>query len=243
MGVMDRARRQIPASGDYLDKENLVRDQEPMALVSVSYDERPSNTWGPRWVVTIQPWYEDQETPHGLLTFTALPTRNPVFEDLQAQIEENGNEPVGPVVLIREKSQKGFRYYTFSDFNEDGAGSEQPAVPVPAPAPRAARPAAPAPVETEPKPKRGRPYGSRNRPKEEPSATSTPVASPSKPAERAVAGTEQILAVGEAVCPKCQQVVRGRVLSDETGARVIIHAHCPVSNQAEVLQVSEEISA
>src|SRR5205823_4761235 len=77
---------------------------------------------------------------------TANPTRNPFFEDLQLQIEENQNEPIGPCVVIKGKSQKGYRYYTLDDWKEGGAsqvnGSEEPS---PAPA-RPARPAASAPA-------------------------------------------------------------------------------------------------
>ena len=159
MGVADRARKQMPSSGDYLDKDDLIRAQdEPFGIKSVVYDEKGSN-YGPRWVLSLIPWFEEQEAPKGLLTFTANPTRNPFMEDLQLQIDENDGEPIGPCVLIKDKSQKGYRYYTIDDWSETPTD-----VPTPAPA-RPARPSAPAPQQEvaaanppEPeKPKRGRP--------------------------------------------------------------------------------------
>src|SRR5438132_7079729 len=108
---MQRANSRIPpvgGGGDYLDKDELIRDQQPMAIKSVNFDAHGSQ-FGPRWVVSIGPWFEDQDGPEGLLTFTNSPTRQPVFEDLQVQIEESGNQPIGPVILVKGKSQQGYR--------------------------------------------------------------------------------------------------------------------------------------
>src|SRR6266446_7550454 len=117
-GVMSRANSRIP-QGDYLDKDELIREQEPFAITSVVFDS-VGHSFGPRWVVSVQPWFEDQESPAGLITFTNNPTRQPVYEDLQAQIEENGNEPIGPIVLVKGKSNKGYRFYSFADWSEGG---------------------------------------------------------------------------------------------------------------------------
>jgi len=234
-GVMNRARGKLPPSGDYLDKDDLVRDQEPMALKSVDFDTTGSQ-FGPRWVCSVIPWYEDQDGPEGLITFTNNPTRQPMFEDLQAQIEENGNEPIGPIVLIRAKTQKGYRMYTFEDYNADGEAAQ----PVPVIEPPHPRPAAPVRQQTaqqaEPARKRGRPAGSKNRPKE--SVDSSPVVT--RLPEREIAGQEQVLAVGEAECPNCGEMVRGRVLRDETGKGVIIHPHCRQTGKAEILTVASQ---
>ncbi|MDA4120377.1 MAG: hypothetical protein OK436_07295, partial [Thaumarchaeota archaeon] len=103
MGVADRARKRMPAAGDYLDKDDLIRAQdEPFGVANVAYDEH-GGQFGPRWVLTLIPWFDDQDKPQGLLTFTANPTRNPFFEDLQVQIEENENQPIGPLTVIKGK--------------------------------------------------------------------------------------------------------------------------------------------
>lgn len=259
-GVMRRAGARTIPQGDYLDKDELVRDQEPMGIKSVTFDATGSQ-FGPRWVCSVEPWYEGQDGPEGLVTFTNNPTRQPIFEDLQAQIEEAGNESIGPVTLIRAKTQKGFRVYTFADYDDGQAPAAVAAEPKP-------RPTAPAPMRVEtplpawdqsqeppvaPK-RRGRPPGSKNRPKEpngstattsttSRSASSEKIESPStssRPPEREVAGQEQILSVGEATCPHCGQVVRGRVLRDESGRGVIIHPHCVQTGKAEILVVAEE---
>src|SRR5438094_5548672 len=230
-GVMRRASSKLP-QGDYLDKDELFREKEPMGIKSGIFDTSGSQ-FGPRWVASVEPWYEGQDEPVGLITFTNNPSRQPIFEDLQAQIEENNNESIGPVTLIRVKTQKGFRVYTFADFIEDGVVTGEPVSATPAP--RAPRPTAPAQrstpspaeldamasysreatAETAPR-RRGRPAGSKNRPKENNGESSAPSATAisreTKSPEREVAGQEQILAVGEAVCPNCGDVVRGRVL-------------------------------
>jgi len=255
MAVADRARKRMPQQGDYLDKDDLIREQEPFGVATCVYDERGSN-FGPRWVLSLIPWFEDQEAPKGLLTFTANPTRNPFFEDLQAQIEENDNEPIGPLVVIKGKSTKGFRYYTLDDWKEDAPV----AAPSPAPA-RPARPTAPAsqqeaavvvppesiPANGEPaKRKPGRPR------KTSPTSsttvslstsTSAPTATgESKPAATAIAPEVQEVKpanVGSVVCPDCKQVVEGRILPDDSGRRFIIHPFCPTLNKATVVEVME----
>lgn len=256
-GVMSRANSRIPPTvggGQYLDKDDLIRDQEPMGIKSVNFDSNGSQ-FGPRWVISVQPWFEDQDGPTGLLSFTNSPTREPVFEDLQVQIEENGNEPVGPVVLVKGKSQKGYRFYTFSDWSEDGEQEPAPVLPMPTQQVRPPKPAAvQATTETVPvgpnsfataeKPKRrGRPAGSKNRTKDEvtPARAVAPARPASKPAERPVGGLDQPLSIGTAICPNCNQEVSGRVLPDEKGGRFIIHPHCPATNRPEVLAVTQEV--
>lgn len=261
MGVVDRARKRMPAAGDYLDKDDLIRNQEPMGIAACVFD--PNHTYSgnpaPRWVLTIIPWFEDQEDPEGLLTFSSNPTRNPMFEDFQAQIEENHNEPIGPVVLVKERSTKGFRFYTLADWTDSTSVDEAQGVPQAA-APKAARPsrsAAPAPAPTNvapeavpandaPKAKRGRPRKSSSTPEaSSPSssdgpAPAQPVSNP--PATAIDAAVQQVqLSVGKAICPECHQEVTGRVLPDETGKRFIIHPHCPATGRAGVVEVTEEV--
>jgi hypothetical protein len=244
---MSRANSKLPPStggGEYLDKDEIVRDQNPMAIANVVFDS-VGTQFGPRWVVSVEPWYEDQDGPTGLLTFTNSPTRQPVFEDLQAQIEENGEDRIGPVTLIRAKSQKGYRFYTFADFAE-GNGQAAEVVQMPKQVlDLGQRSPAPAPAE---KRRPGRPKGSSNRPKGPATTpTATPTSAPEIPAARPPAPGEAVKAqtmvtpvYGAVMCPHCQQAVQGRILSDETGARVIIHPHCPVTKKAEILQYVEE---
>jgi hypothetical protein len=233
MGVADRARKRMPQAGDYLDKDDLIRNQdEPFGVATCVYDEHGTN-YGPRWVLSLIPWFEEQEGPKGLLTFTANPTRNPFLEDLQAQIEENDNEPIGPLTVIKGKSQKGFRYYTLDDWKETAAPAEATSASAPA---RPARPAAPAPqqeaaaanppADTPPdKPKRGRP----RKASVTPSTTETPSASPSSPPIPAIrepgpgeaAKAQEVSVptnVGSVVCPDCHQTVEGRILPDDSVA-------------------------
>ena len=226
-GVMSRANRLIP-TGDYLDKDELIREQEPMAIKSVVFDTTGSS-FGPRWVVSVGPWFEDQEGPIGLVTFTNNGTRQPVFEDLQQQIEDANNEPIGPVVLVKGKSTKGYRFYGFADYDEPGA------VAAPAPAP------APEPAKRKP----GRP----RKAAAPVAATAAPAPSPSpsapepeqKPVQSDMGGQEVVLKVGTAICPDCNMPVTGRVLPDEQGNRFIIHPHCPATGKAGVVQVIEEV--
>jgi hypothetical protein len=250
MGVMSRANSKLPPTlggGEYLEKDDLVRDQNPMAIANVVFDSTGSS-FGPRWVVSVEPWYEGQDDPQGLLTFTNNPTRQPVFEDLQAQIEESGEQRIGPVTLIRAKTQKGYRFYTFADFVEQD--SNVVAMPVPE-VPTSTRQ-----VETrvlpsgEIKRRPGRPKGSTNRPKgsvQTPTVSTSSTSAPEIPATRPPAAGEAAKAqsvvtpvYGAVMCPNCQQAVQGRILSDENGARVIIHAQCPVTKKAEILFVTDE---
>lgn len=256
MGVADRARKRMPSSGDYLEKDDLIRAQdEPFGIASVVYDQVGSN-YGPRWVLSLIPWFEEQENPKGLLTFTANPTRNPFMEDLQLQIEENDNEPVGPCVLIKDKSQKGFRFYTIDDWTEAA-----PAEPTPAPAPaRPSRPSAPAPQQPEPeatatatppepeKPKRGRPRktsqtSSSVASTSAPTSAPTPTPAPNLPATRepgpgeATHAQEQVVPrTGKVTCPDCGQEVEGRILPDDQGRSFIIHPFCPKLGKATVVE-------
>jgi hypothetical protein len=254
MGVADRARKQIPAQGDYLEKDDLIRAQdEPFGIANVTYDEKGTN-FGPRWVLTLVPWFDDQEGPKGLLTFTANPTRNPFMEDLQLQIEENDNEPIGPCVLIKDKSQKGYRYYTIDDWSEAA-----PSAPAPAPAARPQRPSAPAPQQeaaaappaVEPEPVKRRPGRPRKTTTSAPtttSATSSSTSGPPVPATR-----EPVAEAGEAAharevgvprtatvtCPECGQEVTGRVLPNDKGQFFIIHTYCPKLNKAITIEYIE----
>lgn len=258
MGVADRARKRMPTGGDYLDKDDLIRNQdEPFGVTSVVYDEKGSN-FGSRWVLSLIPWFDDQEDPHGLLTFTANPTRNPFFEDLQAQLEENGNEPLGPLTLIKGKSQKGYRYYTLDDWTEAGpaTGPDGSAATTPAQA-RPQRPAAPA---TEPEPtkevpveqvpdnpparKRGRPRKNSETPS---SATISPSASQTSPLPAArepgpgeAARAQEVVAprYAKATCPDCRQEVEGRVLPDDHGKLFLIHPFCPALNKGTIIEVA-----
>lgn len=229
MGVVDRARRKLPATGDYLDKDELIRNQEPMGIANVAFD--PSHTYSgnpaPRWVLSIIPWFEDQEEPEGLLTFSSNPTRNPMFEDFQAQIEENHNEPIGPVILIKEKSQKGFRFYTLADWvdptsTEEAQGVPQAAAPaltvVPEPAParprpsRAATPAAPeAAKSTEVKPAEvpandAAPKKRVGRPRKDSATSSTTATSSPSPSDGPVPAQPASKPPATAIDPAVQQI-------------------------------------
>jgi len=253
MGVADRARTRIPQQGDYLDKDDLIRAQdEPFGIASVVYDEKGSN-YGARWVLSLIPWFDDQEDPKGLLTFTANPTRNPFMEDLQAQIEENDNEPIGPCVLVKGKSTKGFRFYTIDDWKE----TPEESTPAPAPA-RPARPARPAASATEPgaavkdvppqsvpandaPKKRGRPRKSTTTSSTpEPASTAAPLPASREPGPGEAAQATQISTpnVATVICPDCHQEVTGRVLPDDKGKFFVIHPFCPTLGKGTIVEVA-----
>jgi hypothetical protein len=242
----------MPSGGDYLNKDDLIRNQdEPFGVKNCVFDEKGGN-YGARWVLTLIPWFDGQEDPKGLLTFDANPTRNPFFEDLQVQIEENDNDAIGPLTLVKGKTQKGFRYYTLDDWTEDGPANGPAPVDAPAPAPaRPARPAASAPepeaaAKADPpadKPKRGRP----RKDSATPSSPATPSASTAEPSATKPPATAIDPSVqeikpanfGSVVCPDCKTVVEGRILPDDSGRRFIIHPFCPVLNKATVVEVPD----
>lgn len=263
MGVIGKARESIPAQGDYLDKEELVRAGTPFGITNVAWDETGGYEGASRWLVSVAPWYDGDDVT-GLISFGATPIRQAVMQSLQDQLDESG-EPLGPVVLIRAVSKGKNRYYDLADYDESTGEADRSghASDEAQPAPAATngrtrpRPGAPAPAPA----KRGRPAGTAkastgqreraaakaeleqqellqaDRPSAIPQAkTDIPEGGGEKAQEvRAGEGPRQ----GVALCPDCGQEVRGRIFPDTEGNPVLIHQFCPELKKGVSLPASE----
>lgn len=127
MGVMDRANQKLPKSGDWLDKDELIRLRTPLAIVNVSFDRAGTAKFpGENWILTLEPWDSAKfPGPSGLLRFKNLPTRQAQFEDISEQLDEmkaQGVGYIGPVALVSGLSNAGNRFKTLADVLVDDAG-------------------------------------------------------------------------------------------------------------------------
>jgi hypothetical protein len=167
MGVIGQARQSIPAAGDYLDKDEVVRSGIPFGIANVTFSEHGGFQGNSRWEVVVTPWYEEDidAGPNGVITMSDTAIRQAIMGSLQdmldAKLAAGDAQLLGPVVLIRAKSKGGNRFFDFADFDEatgQAAGDGLQNVPdeaPPAPPPSAGRrrpgaPAAPPPASATP---------------------------------------------------------------------------------------------
>lgn len=127
MGVMDRANQKLPKSGDWLDKDELIRLRTPLAIVDVRFDRAGTAKFpGENWILSLEPWDNAKfPGPTGLLRFKNLPTRQAQFEDIAEQLDEmkqQGVGYIGPVALVSGLSNAGNRFKTLADVTVDEAG-------------------------------------------------------------------------------------------------------------------------
>lgn len=162
--VFGRAReaaKKSLGSGNWIDsqKDDLIRAQAVFGITDVRFDE--SGQFGERWVVTLTPWYDGDESPDGDLSFKATPYRDTLFGEIGKELDrlESAGEDVivGPCVLVKSKTANGKnRFYDIVEWDEEaGAPVGAAAEPEPEPEPRGDS-------------RRSRPTRGRGRPQAEP---------------------------------------------------------------------------
>jgi hypothetical protein len=123
---MGRANKQIK-SGDWLNKDELIRTRVPLAIVDIVFDRVGTSQFpGENWILSFEPWDNDKfPGPTGNVRFKNLPTRQGQFEDIDAQLEEAKAQNVGyigPVAMVSGISAAKNRYKTLADVMVDEAG-------------------------------------------------------------------------------------------------------------------------
>lgn len=127
MGVMGRANQKLTKSGNWLDKDELIRTRVPLAIVDIVFDRAGTSQYpGENWILSFEPWDNEKfPGPSGDVRFKNLPTRQAQFEDIDAQLEEskaNGVPYIGPVAMVSGISAAKNRFKTLADVLVDEAG-------------------------------------------------------------------------------------------------------------------------
>lgn len=126
MGVMGRANSKIK-SGDWLNKDELIRTRVPLAIVDIVFDRAGTTQFpGENWILSFEPWDNDKfPGPTGNVRFKNIPTRQGQFEDISEQLEEAKATNVGyigPVAMVSGISAQKNRYKSLADVMVDEAG-------------------------------------------------------------------------------------------------------------------------
>lgn len=152
--VLSRAREQAMkgmGAGEWLDNDTLIANQLVFYITDVRDDRGGGFSGNDRWVVRVEPFYDGEEDPDGLISLTDNPARRKfmVFLDeaLSQLVKDNEDPVIGPCVMVRLKG-KNYRYIEIVDWDET---AKQPMLP-PGSVPAGAR------VEEEMRPPR-RPRG------------------------------------------------------------------------------------
>jgi len=106
--------------GDYLNNDDLIRDQSVFAIIDVVEDRGGGFGGNDRWVVKVIPYDDQDEAPDGLITLSDNAARRKfmlVLQDELDNLEKAGdNVEIGPCTLVRLKGRSNF-YYEIVDWD------------------------------------------------------------------------------------------------------------------------------
>ena len=122
---ISRAREDaMQAGGDdpYLNNDELISNQAVFGIVDIIEEQGRGFAGGNRWVLKVEPYFEDDEQPKGLITLADNSARNRFMKRLIKELddlEEAGADVViGPVVLVMLKG-KNNRYIDIADWDQE----------------------------------------------------------------------------------------------------------------------------
>lgn len=122
--AISRAREQAMTGGggDYLDNDTLITEQQVFAIIDVQEDRGGGFAGQDRWIVKVEPFFEDQGDPEGLITLTDNPARRKFMQVLINELNElekkGGDVFIGPCCLVRLKG-KSYRYIEIVEWDDD----------------------------------------------------------------------------------------------------------------------------
>lgn len=189
--AISRAREAaLSAGGEYLNNEDLIVNQRVFVIVDLREDE---GGFGPCWRVSVEPFFDEDEDPTGILTLPENPARRKFMITIQKELDElekKGEDTfIGPCTLVKLKGKKS-RYMEIVDWDLE---TGQPILPpgatlagkveeeVRTRRPRSQNGQA---AEPEPEPEAKRPFVEAVEAKAEPSPAVVPAAAEPKPASR-----------------------------------------------------------
>lgn len=150
--AISRAREQALSgggSGEYLDNNTLIDNLLVFGIIDVVDDRGGGFNGNDRWIVKVEPFYDGEQDPAGLITLTDNPARrkfmNALAQELDDLEKKNEDAFIGPCVMVKLKG-KNYRYIEIVDFDTD---TNKPIYP-PGAVPAAAK------VEEEMRPRRPR---------------------------------------------------------------------------------------
>jgi hypothetical protein len=107
--------------GEWLDNDTLIANQLVFLITDVSDDRGGGFNGQDRWVLRVEPFYEDSSDPDGLISMTDNPARRKFMSVLDEELNsllQSGKDPViGPCVMVRLKG-KNYRYNDIVDWDE-----------------------------------------------------------------------------------------------------------------------------
>jgi hypothetical protein len=99
--------------GDYLDNDTLISNQLVFDIVDVVDDRNGGFNGNDRWIVKVEPHYDGESDPTGLITLNDNPARRKFMTVIQSELdalEKSGGEVfIGPCVLVKLKG-RNYRY-------------------------------------------------------------------------------------------------------------------------------------
>jgi hypothetical protein len=108
--------------GDYLDNDTLISNQLVFDIVDVIDDRNGGFNGNDRWMVKVEPHYEGEDDPIGLITLNDNPARRKFMLVIQSELdalEKSGGEVfIGPCCLVRLKG-RNYRYIEIVDWDKE----------------------------------------------------------------------------------------------------------------------------
>lgn len=136
--VLSRAREQAmrgAGAGEWLDNDTLIQNQLVFYIIDVRDDRGGGFNGNDRWVIRVEPFYDNEEDPDGLISLTDNPARRKFMDvldqELSKLVEQNEEPVIGPCVMVRLKG-KNYRYIEIVDWDEQNKRPILPQGAVPA---------------------------------------------------------------------------------------------------------------
>ncbi len=115
--------------GDYLDNDMLISNQLVFDIVDVMDDRNGGFNGNDRWMLKVEPHYDGEQDPAGLITLNDNPARRKFMAVIQAELDElekKGEEVfIGPCVLVKLKG-RNYRYIEVVEWDKE---ANQPILP------------------------------------------------------------------------------------------------------------------
>lgn len=122
-------------AGEWLENDALIANQLVFYITDVRDDRGGGFSGNDRWVVRVEPYYDGEEDPTGLISLTDNPARRKFMAVLDQELEDllkRGEDPViGPCCMVRLKG-KNYRYIEIVDWDDENKHPILPAGAVPA---------------------------------------------------------------------------------------------------------------
>jgi hypothetical protein len=108
--------------GEWLDNDTLIGNQLVFHITDIREDRGGGYAGADRWILRVEPYFEGEEDPDGLISMTDNPARHKFMVALDQtlnELNEKGDDPViGPCVMVKLKG-KNYRFNDIVDWDVD----------------------------------------------------------------------------------------------------------------------------